>query len=263
MSNSDKKKYIYELSEKIRYNNYMYYVLDSPIIEDYEYDDLLNELKAIEDEYPELALDDSPTKVIGGYPLNDFKKVSHKIQMGSLQDIFDKSELFEFDLRVKSVVDEPTYVVEPKIDGLSVSLEYKNSKFFKASTRGDGFVGEDVTLNVSTISNLPINLPLHIDYLEVRAEVFISKKNFIDICLNENAQNKPSFKNPRNAAAGSLRQKDPNITAKRKLEICAFNIQQIYNYDIISHKESLDFYLVLDFLLHLDMNCLIILTTLY
>ncbi len=243
MSIKEKKIYVKELSEKIRFHNYRYYVLDSPLINDYEYDMLLRELEDLEREFPELIKPDSPTKVVGGYPLNTFEKVYHDVQMGSLQDIFDKSELLDFYDKIKSKLGDIAYVVEPKIDGLSVSIEYENSKFKRASTRGDGHVGEDVTYNVSTISSLPLKLNKNIDYLEVRAEVFMPKDVFLELSKNDDV-----FKNPRNAAAGSLRQKDPNITAKRKLSLCAFNIQQISNFNIESHKDSLDFLNELGFL---------------
>lgn len=243
MSIKKKKIYVKELSEKIRFHNYRYYVLDSPLINDYEYDMLLRELEDLEREFPELIKPDSPTRVVGGYPLNTFEKVYHNIQMGSLQDIFDKSELLDFYDKIKSKLGDVAYVVEPKIDGLSVSIEYENSKFKRASTRGDGHVGEDVTYNVSTISCLPLKLNKNIDYLEIRAEVFMPKDVFLELSKNDDV-----FKNPRNAAAGSLRQKDPNITAKRKLSLCAFNIQQISNINIDSHKCSLDFLSELGFL---------------
>ncbi|MDF2567448.1 MAG: ligA [Oscillospiraceae bacterium] len=241
------KKRALELKEAIDYHNNRYYALDDPQISDYEYDMLLQELKQIEQEYPDLITSDSPTVRVGGEALNLFEKVKHLVQMGSLQDVFDQKELYAFDTRVRNQVSNPVYVVEPKIDGLSVSLEYQNGLFVRGSTRGDGFVGEDVTNNLKTIGSIPLKLKQNIEFLEVRGEVFMPHHVFLELVKQQEINEETPFKNPRNAAAGSLRQKDPKIAAKRKLDIYVFNIQQVVGKDIKTHKESLDFLTELGF----------------
>lgn len=246
----DKKvaqKRIKELIKLINYHNKKYYVNDDPEISDYEYDMLMQELKNLEAEYPELLQENSPTMKVGGYALNQFEKVTHTVQMGSLQDVFSFEQVEDFYLRCKQSVDSPEFVVEPKIDGLSVSLEYRNGEFVRGSTRGDGFVGEDVTLNLKTIKSIPQTLNKQIPFLEVRGEVYMPREVFFSLVEEQQNNDEQPFKNPRNAAAGSLRQKNPAITAKRNLDIFIFNIQQIEGVEINSHKESLDFLAELGF----------------
>ena len=236
------EKRINELRDLVRYHSRLYYELDTPELDDYEYDLLYHELLDLETEYPELVTPDSPTQKVGGAASMKFEPVQHAVQMGSLQDVFSYEELYEFDRRVRSVIEKPEYVVEPKIDGLSVSLEYRNGIFFRGSTRGDGFVGEDVTHNLLTIASIPkkIDCP-DVSYLELRGEVYISKETFKKLVDAQELAGEKPFKNPRNAAAGSLRQKDPKISAKRGLDIFIFNIQQCEGRTFGSHSESLDF----------------------
>lgn len=239
MSQSDIKSKIISLRKTINYHNKMYYLLDAPEIDDIEYDKLLHELIELEKQYPEFYDNNSPTVRVGGVALTTFEPVEHKVQMGSLQDVFSLDDIYDFDKRVRQLVEKPEYVLEPKIDGLSVSLEYKNGKFIRASTRGDGYVGEDVTNNVKTILSVPMELPINID-LEVRGEVYMPKKIFYKLVEEQSLKNEKNFKNPRNAAAGSLRQKDPKVTAKRKLDIFIFNVQQVSGVEYVNHKDSLD-----------------------
>ncbi|MBR2639748.1 MAG: NAD-dependent DNA ligase LigA, partial [Oscillospiraceae bacterium] len=236
------EKRIIELRDLVRYHSRLYYELDAPELDDYEYDLLYHELLDLETAFPELLTPDSPTQKVGGAASLKFEPVQHAVQMGSLQDVFSYEELFEFDNRVRSVIDAPEYVVETKIDGLSVSLEYRNGMFVRGSTRGDGFVGEDVTHNLLTIASIPkkINCP-EVSYLELRGEVYISKETFKKLVDAQELSGEKPFKNPRNAAAGSLRQKDPKISAKRGLDIFIFNIQQCEGKTFKSHSESLDF----------------------
>ena len=236
------EKRINELRDLVRYHSRLYYELDAPELDDYEYDLLYHELLDLETEFPELVTSDSPTQRVGGAASMKFEPVQHAVQMGSLQDVFSYEELFEFDNRVRSVIDKPEYVVETKIDGLSVSLEYRNGMFVRGSTRGDGFVGEDVTHNLLTIASIPkkIDCP-EVSFLELRGEVYISKETFKKLVDAQELAGEKPFKNPRNAAAGSLRQKDPKISAKRGLDIFIFNIQQCEGKVFKSHSESLDF----------------------
>ncbi len=221
-------------------HNFNYYVLDDPTIEDSEYDALMRRIKQIEAEYPELVSPDSPTQHVGGYALNTFQKVSHAVQMGSLQDVFSYEELYDFDRRVKAEDGNAVYCVEPKIDGLSVSLEYTDGKLTRGSTRGDGFVGEDITKNLMTISSIPRTLPEALPFLEVRGEVYMPRASFEKLVKSQMENDEQPAKNPRNAAAGSLRQKDSRVTASRGLDIFVFNIQQIEGKTLTGHKESLD-----------------------
>lgn len=234
-------KRIEELRAIVEHHSYQYYVLDNPEIEDYEFDRFMHELIDLEEEYPELKTPDSPTVRVGGTTLNDFQKVTHTVQMGSLQDVFSTDEVREFDGRVRESIHSPFYVVEPKIDGLSVSLEYADGIFVRGSTRGDGIVGEDVTANLKTIASIPLKLPQALPFLEVRGEVYMPRANFLKLIEQQEMNEETPFKNPRNAAAGSLRQKDPQIAAKRKLDIFVFNVQQIKGKTLTSHKESLDY----------------------
>lgn len=242
MEKTAAEKRISELRDLVRYHSRLYYELDAPELDDYEYDLLYHELLDLENAFPELITPDSPTQKVGGAASMKFEPVRHAVQMGSLQDVFSYEELYEFDNRVRSVIDNPEYVVETKIDGLSVSLEYRNGMFVRGSTRGDGFVGEDVTHNLLTIASIPkkINCP-QVSYLELRGEVYISKETFRKLVDAQELAGEKPFKNPRNAAAGSLRQKDPKISAKRGLDIFIFNIQQCEGKTFESHSESLDF----------------------
>lgn len=230
-----------KLSREIEEHNYSYYVLDDPLIDDFEYDALMRELKDLEALYPQLVTPDSPTQHVGGYALNTFEKVEHTVQMGSLQDVFSKEQVVAFVKKCgEAMGSAPMFSVEPKIDGLSVSLEYENGEFVRGSTRGDGFVGEDVTANLKTIRSIPKKLPEALPFLEVRGEVYMPRKAFEALVEQQELDGEKPFKNPRNAAAGSLRQKDPKITAKRGLDILIFNIQQVNGAELNSHSRSLE-----------------------
>lgn len=235
------EKKIEELRETLKYHSERYYNDDAPEIEDYEYDMMMRELKSLEEKYPEFDSPDSPTKRVGGKADNSFEAVEHTVRMESLQDAFSKEEIFDFDSRVHDVVSDVEYVVEPKIDGLSVSLEYVNGVFFRGSTRGDGNVGEDVSGNLKVIRNVPLKLNKAIPYIEVRGEVYMPKRSFEKVVDRQLLNNENPFKNPRNAAAGSLRQKDSSVTATRGLDIFVFNVQQVEGVTLNSHKESLEF----------------------
>lgn len=235
------EKKIEELRKTLRYHSDRYYNDDAPEIEDYEYDMMMRELKELEEKYPEYDAPDSPTKKVGGVADNSFESVTHSVRMESLQDAFSKDELREFSNRVEDTVSNVNYVVEPKIDGLSVSLEYRDGVFLRGSTRGNGDVGEDVSGNLRVIHNIPLKLNKSIPYIEVRGEVYMPKKSFERVVDRQIINGEKPFKNPRNAAAGSLRQKDSSVAASRGLDIFVFNIQQIQGVGLISHKESLDF----------------------
>ncbi len=235
------EKKIEELRKTLRYHSDRYYNDDAPEIEDYEYDMMMRELKELEEKYPEYDAPDSPTKKVGGVADNSFESVAHSVRMESLQDAFSKDELREFSNRVEDTVSDVNYVVEPKIDGLSVSLEYRDGVFLRGSTRGNGDVGEDVSGNLRVIHNIPLKLNKSIPYIEVRGEVYMPKKSFERIVDRQIINGEKPFKNPRNAAAGSLRQKDSSVAASRGLDIFVFNIQQIEGVELSSHKESLDF----------------------
>jgi DNA ligase (NAD+) len=230
-----------ELRDKLNYYSRKYYVDDDPEIEDYEYDMLQRELKAIEDKYPDLVTPDSPTVRVGGSAENLFSKVEHRVRMESLQDAFSFAEIEEFDRRVRETERDVHYVVEPKIDGLSVSLEYTNGVLTRGSTRGDGDVGEDVTANLRTVRSIPLKIKTPLPFLEVRGEVYMPKSVFASLVTRQELDGEKPFKNPRNAAAGSLRQKDSKVTAGRGLDIFVFNVQQIEGAELSSHKQSLDF----------------------
>lgn len=230
-----------ELRDIIHYHSDKYYNEDAPEIEDFEYDKLLRELVEIEDLYPELVTDDSPTHRVGGVADNQFQAVRHIVPMESLQDAFNLAEVMAFDKRVRETAPDATYIVEPKIDGLSVSLEYENGIFIRGSTRGDGDTGEDVTANLKTIRSIPLRLKSSVPYIEVRGEVYMPQQVFMQIVENQELNEEKPFKNPRNAAAGSLRQKNPKITAQRSLDIFVFNIQQVTGAKLLDHKGSLDY----------------------
>ncbi|MCR5206966.1 MAG: NAD-dependent DNA ligase LigA [Eubacterium sp.] len=235
------KEKIEELRKTLKYHSDRYYLDDAPEIEDNEYDMLMRELERLEAAYPEYDDPDSPTKRVGGRADNSFESVEHTVRMESLRDAFSKEEIFDFDKKVRDTVSGVNYVVEPKIDGLSVSLEYVNGIFYRGSTRGDGDVGEDVSGNLRVIRSIPMKLKKELAYLEVRGEVYMPKKSFNRVVDNQLINGEKPFKNPRNAAAGSLRQKDSVVTASRGLDIFVFNIQQIEGAELTSHKQSLDF----------------------
>lgn len=241
MTKDEAMQRIEELTEIIEKHNHSYYVMDNPTVSDYEYDMLMQELKELEAEYPEFVLPSSPTQRVGGEALSKFEKVTHKVQMGSLQDVFSFEQLEEFVTRCRNTVENPSFIVEPKIDGLSVSLEYENGILKRGSTRGDGFVGEDVTANLKTVGSIPLKIKNAPEFLEVRGEVYMPKEKFLKLVEQQELKDEQPFKNPRNAAAGSLRQKNSKITAKRGLDIFVFNIQQIEGREITSHKQSLDY----------------------
>ena len=235
------KKRIDELTALLNDYSYRYYVLDDPAVEDYEYDMLLRELAALEEEHPDLRHFDSPTVRVGGKALDSFEKVTHASPLQSLQDAFSFDELREFDSKVTSSLGESVpYVVEPKIDGLSVAIEYENGVLVRGATRGDGNVGEDVTHNIKTVRSLPLKIENAPEYLRVRGEIYMSNSVFDKINAEREANDEPLFKNPRNAAAGSLRQLDPKIAAKRSLDIIIFNVEEVRGATLSSHSQSLN-----------------------
>lgn len=239
----DKKSVEQELDalrEQIRYHSRKYYTEDDPEISDFEYDKLYRRLEELESQYPELVTEDSPTRQVGGAVYNTFAEVVHEVPMESLHDSFSEDELRDFDRRVREAVDSPEYIVEPKFDGLSVALEYVDGVFARGSTRGDGRRGEDVTENIRTIRTVPKKLPNAIPFLEVRGEVYLSDSGFEKLCERQELLEEKPFKNPRNAAAGSLRQKDPKITASRGLEIFVFNVQQAMGEEFTRHDQALE-----------------------
>ena len=237
----DSKQRIEELTEILTQANYRYYVLDDPEMPDFEYDRLLRELEELEAAYPELARADSPTRRVGGEALSQFQKVLHPVPLMSLQDVFSMEELDEFLTKTMAAGENLQFSVEPKIDGLSVALEYVNGQFIRGATRGDGNVGEDVTENLKTIRSIPMVLENAPPRLIVRGEVFMPKKSFEKLNARQEAEGKPLFANPRNAAAGSLRQLDPKIAAKRGLDIYIFNIQMIEGVEFATHTETLEY----------------------
>lgn len=230
-----------ELRKLLEYHNYKYYVEDSPEIDDYEYDLFMNELIELETKYPVLVIPSSPSQRVGGKASGKFESVVHQIQMESLQDAFSFDELRDFDNRIRGFIDDVVYSVEPKIDGLSVSLEYANGELVRGSTRGDGFVGENVTSNLRTIRSIPLHIDNAPEFLEVRGEVYMPHDSFLKLVASQENKGEKPAKNPRNAAAGALRQKDPKITASRELDIFLFNVQQINGKTLENHIESLDY----------------------
>lgn len=235
------QKRVEELRAVIEKNNRLYYDQDAPELEDYQYDALTRELRELEAAFPQLVSETSPTQHVGGTASSRFAKVTHAVKMESLLDAFSYEELRDFDRRVRDAGIQPEYVVEIKIDGLSCSLEYENGTLVRASTRGDGLVGEDVTANVMAIRRVPKQLKDAPEYLEVRGEVYMPHQAFQKLCAEQELQGAAPFKNPRNAAAGSLRQKDAKVTAGRGLSIFVFNVQQIRSKTLSSHAESLDY----------------------
>ena len=235
------KERIRELTDLLNDANTKYYVLDAPEMADFEYDRLLRELEELEAQHPELALPESPTKRVGGEALSQFEKVTHPVPLMSLQDVFSVEELGEFLDKMKEAFPSAEFSVEPKIDGLSVALEYENGVFVRGATRGDGQVGEDVTENLKTIRSIPMTIPDAPPRLIVRGEVFMPKTVFENLNAEREEEGKALFANPRNAAAGSLRQLDPKIAAQRKLDILIFNVQLIEGVEFATHEESLKY----------------------
>ncbi len=240
MDINEAKKRVGELKIQLEKANHNYYDLDAPTLEDDEYDALMRELRGLEQDFPELLTEDSPSQRVGGTAQNTFAKVRHEVQMGSLQDVFSVDEVRAFVERVRG---EGAYefTVEPKIDGLSVSLEYRGGVLTLGSTRGDGFIGEDITPNLKTIRTIPLNIPEKLPLFEVRGEVYMPRSSFAELCELQEKNGEPLPKNPRNAAAGSLRQKDSKITASRKLDIFCFNIQRAEGREFKTHSETLEF----------------------
>ena len=237
----DAKERMEQLTRMLTEANYRYYVLDDPTLPDFEYDHLLRELEELEKANPELASPDSPTQRVGGEALSKFEKVSHPVPLMSLQDVFSMEELDDFLGKVSEAEPRTEFSVEPKVDGLSVALEYVDGKFVRGATRGDGNVGEDVTENLKTIRSIPMTIPDAPPRLIVRGEVFMPKKSFEKLNERQEAEGKPLFANPRNAAAGSLRQLDPKIAAKRGLDILIFNVQLAEGVEFESHTQSLEY----------------------
>ncbi len=235
------KERIEELTAQLTQANYRYYVLDDPTMPDFEYDRLLRELEELEAEHPEFASADSPTKRVGGEALSQFEKVAHPVPLMSLQDVFSREELNDFLEKILEAEPTAAFSVEPKIDGLSVALEYVDGRFVRGATRGDGNVGEDVTENLKTIRSIPMTIDNAPSRLIVRGEVFMPKKSFEKLNARQEAEGKPLFANPRNAAAGSLRQLDPKIAAKRGLDIYIFNIQLAEGVSFPGHTEALEY----------------------
>ena len=240
MDINEAKGRVGELKIQIEKANRNYYDLDAPTLEDDEYDALMRELRKLEQDFPELLTEDSPSQRVGGTAQNTFEKVTHTVQMGSLQDVFDFDAVRSFVERVNAE-GAKEFTVEPKIDGLSVSLEYRDGILVRGSTRGDGFIGEDITPNIKTIRSVPLNIPEKLPLLEIRGEVYMPKKSFGELCELQEKNGEPLPKNPRNAAAGSLRQKDSRITAQRKLDIFCFNIQQVEGKSFGTHSASLEY----------------------
>lgn len=239
---------INELRNLINYHSNLYYTLDKTEISDFEYDKLMSELKRMEAEDPSLITPDSPTQRIGGKILEGFKEVHHAVRMESLNDLFAKEEVLEFGRKTEETLGEKVeYVTEMKIDGLSVSLEYRDGVFFRGSTRGDGDTGEDVTENLKTIRSIPLKLTEAVPYLEVRGEVYMSHKSFEALNRKQEEAGLEPFKNPRNVASGTLKQLDSSVVASRRLDIFVFNIQQIEGKDIKTHKEAIDYLTLLGF----------------
>ena len=237
---NDIQNEIISLTEELNRHAYLYYTLDTPQISDYEYDRLFARLKALEEEYPQYSRNDSPTKRVGASALEKFEKYTHRYKMGSLQDVFSYDEVRQFVDRIKQAEPNAEFSVEAKIDGLSVALVYENGVFVRGATRGDGLVGEDVTLNLKTIYTIPMTLKNAPSYLEVRGEVYMPRKSFEQLNRAREENGEALFANPRNASAGSLRQLDPSVTAKRRLDILVFNIQGAEGMEFSSHTQSLE-----------------------
>ena len=237
----DAQKEILKLRREIEHHNKLYYVMDAPVISDYEYDMLMNQLKALEAEHPELVTPDSPTQRVGGMALSQFEPVQHQVPLESLTDVFSYEELFAFGDRMDTLLSEAhDYVVEPKIDGLSMSLEYENGVFIRGATRGDGVTGENVTENLRTVRSLPLRIENAPERLIVRGEVYMSKAVFEELNAQREISGEQLLANPRNAAAGSMRQLDPKVAAARKLDIICFNMQYSSEGEYTTHAQTLD-----------------------
>ena len=240
MDATQAKERIEQLREQLNYYSARYYNDDNPEISDFEYDRLMRELEGLEDAYPQYIVADSPTRRVGGVADKLFSPVTHIVPMESLRDAFSFEELVDFDQKIRERIAQPVYSVEPKIDGLSVSLEYQNGVFVRGSTRGDGVTGEDVTANLNTIGSIPKVLTRSVAQLEVRGEVYMSHQSFSDLVTMQELNGEKLAKNPRNAAAGALRQKNSAVTASRKLDIFCFNVQRTEGLTFDSHIESLE-----------------------
>ena len=237
----DAQKEILKLRRELEYHNKLYYVMDAPVISDYEYDMLMQQLKALEAEHPELVTPDSPTQRVGGQALSQFEQVQHQVPLESLTDVFSVDELFAFGERMDTLLSTShDYVVEPKIDGLSMSLEYENGVFVRGATRGDGVIGENVTENLRTVRSLPLRIEHAPARLIVRGEVYMSKAVFEELNAQREIRGEALLANPRNAAAGSMRQLDPKVAASRKLDIICFNLQYDSDNTYSTHAETLD-----------------------
>ncbi|MDD4413905.1 MAG: NAD-dependent DNA ligase LigA, partial [Oscillospiraceae bacterium] len=234
-------KRVQRLRELIDEYSRMYYEQDAPLVEDDEFDSLTKELRDIEEAYPELVTPDSYTQKVQGEVSTLFATVVHEVPLESLQDVFSLEELREFDRRVRESVNFPVYVVEPKIDGLSIALEYINGRFVRGATRGNGQIGEDVSHNLKTIKSIPEKLNSSLPRIIVRGEVYMPQESFAALVTQQDLNGEKTFKNPRNAAAGSLRQKDAEVTRGRNLDLFVFNLQFIEGTTIGSHSESLEF----------------------
>ncbi|MCD8007470.1 MAG: NAD-dependent DNA ligase LigA, partial [Clostridiales bacterium] len=241
------KAQIDALKEELNRWNYQYYVLDAPVASDYEYDRKLRELEQLEAEHPELVTPDSPTQRVGGEAISAFAEVTHEVPLLSLQDVFELGELTAFDQRVRQSAEAVRYVAEPKVDGLSVALEYVDGAFVRGATRGDGQVGEDVTENLRTVRSIPMKLTGAPHRLIVRGECYISRERFARLNDQRELEGEPLFANPRNAAAGSLRQLDPKVAAKRMLDCIIFNIQLSDGLTFETDSQALDYLETLQF----------------
>lgn len=237
----DYREKMKELRDTLNAHGYRYYVLDDPQISDYEYDHLLRQLEDLEKEHPEEITPDSPTQRVGGQTLSEFQQVSHPVPLESLQDVFNGDEVREFLERMEEVVPHAEYSVEPKVDGLSVALEYRDGVFYQGATRGDGHVGEDVTENLRTIRSIPMTLPEKLPRLIVRGEVYMARSVFEELNAQREINGQPLMANPRNAAAGSLRQLDPKVAASRRLDIAIFNLQLAEGREFATHTETMEY----------------------
>ena len=256
------KEKILSLRKTLEEHNYNYYVLDRPTVSDFEYDSLYRMLQKLEEEHPELITPDSPTQRVGGKALSSFQQVVHEVPLESLNDVFSFEEVRAFDTKIHSSVLQTGYIVEPKIDGLSVALTYENGLFVRGATRGDGLVGEDVTENLRTIRALPLKLEGAPEHLVVRGEVYMPRSVFVELNKQREIRGEQLLANPRNAAAGSLRQLDPKIASSRKLSILVFNIQAARGLDFKTHRETLEYlqtirFNVVDFRQHGDIGACI------
>ena len=237
----DYREEMKRLRDTLNAHGYRYYVLDDPQISDYEYDHMLRRLEDLEREHPEEITQDSPTQRVGGPILTQFQEVEHPVPLESLQDVFDGGEVEEFLTHIRETFPDAEYSVEPKVDGLSVALEYRDGVFVRGATRGDGRIGEDVTENLRTIRSIPMTLPEKLPRLIVRGEVYMARSVFEELNRQREIEGKPLMANPRNAAAGSLRQLDPKIAARRRLDIAVFNLQLAEGRTFSTHTETIDY----------------------